>query len=71
MGSYVGERQWATVRRIIPLMVMLGPFNFDDLEVAYRWGEDGLAGVSDRNNLSTLPWLYGMGKILFLRKIVL
>ena len=47
-GPYLSERQWGTVR-ITPIMATHGvTFPHDHARSrAYRWGEDGLAGISD------------------------
>ncbi|RLV94125.1 Uncharacterized protein JA1_001944 [Spathaspora sp. JA1] len=52
-GSYVGERQWATVREDYSADGdAWSAFPFDHSKSrTYRWGEDGLAGVSDRRQL--------------------
>ncbi|ODQ83045.1 hypothetical protein BABINDRAFT_44396 [Babjeviella inositovora NRRL Y-12698] len=52
-GPYVGERQWATVREDYSYNGDAWsdfPFEHSRLR-AYRWGEDGLAGVSDNHQL--------------------
>lgn len=52
-GSYVGERQWATVREDYSHdgdAWLSFPFEHSRSRT-YRWGEDGLAGVSDRRQL--------------------
>src|ERR1041385_7705527 len=48
-GPYLSERQWATVREdYSPDGDAWHYFPFDHTHCrAYRWGEDGLAGISD------------------------
>ncbi|ODV58632.1 uncharacterized protein ASCRUDRAFT_9986 [Ascoidea rubescens DSM 1968] len=52
-GPYLGERQWATVREDYSHDGdAWNDFPFDHSKSrAYRWGEDGLAGVSDNHQL--------------------
>jgi hypothetical protein len=49
-GPYLSERQWGTVREdYSPDGNAWDYFNHDQARSrAYRWGEDGLAGISDR-----------------------
>lgn len=55
-GPYLGERQWATVREDYSANGdAWSDFPFEhSLSRAYRWGEDGLAGVSDKRQLICL-----------------
>ena len=48
-GPYLSERQWGTVREdYSPNGDAWGYFSHDQARLrAYRWGEDGLAGLSD------------------------
>ncbi len=48
-GPYLSERQWGTVREdYSPNGDAWGYFPFTDSHIrTYRWGEDGLAGISD------------------------
>ena len=60
-GPYVSARQWGTVREDYSESGdAWGYFPFDHAhQRAYRWGEDGLAGLSDRFgflNLSVALW---------------
>ena len=52
-GTYLSERQWGTVREDYSERGdAWGYFPFDDAHVrAYRWGEDGLLGLSDNRGL--------------------
>ena len=49
-GPYVSERSWATVREDYSLNGDAWAFLPHDLarSKAYRWGEDGIAGICDR-----------------------
>ncbi|MEL6186445.1 MAG: glucosidase, partial [Myxococcota bacterium] len=49
-GPYVSERQWGTVREdYSPHGTAWDSFSHDMARSrAYRWGEDGIAGISDR-----------------------
>jgi Mannosylglycerate hydrolase MGH1-like glycoside hydrolase domain len=49
-GPYLSERQWGTVREdYSPYGEVWGYFSHDQARSrAYRWGEDGLLGVTDR-----------------------
>jgi hypothetical protein len=51
-GPYLSERQWGTVREdYSPYGDAWGHISFNlSRSVAYRWGEDGIAGVSDTKN---------------------
>jgi mannosylglycerate hydrolase MGH1-like protein len=55
-GPYLAERQWATVREdYSPNGDAWGSFPHDHARSrAYRWGEDGLAGISDDRQLLCL-----------------
>jgi hypothetical protein len=49
-GPYLSERQWGTVREdYSPYGTAWDSFSHDQARSrAYRWGEDGLAGISDK-----------------------
>jgi hypothetical protein len=55
-GPYLAERQWATVREdYSPHGTAWEYFPHDHARSrAYRWGEDGIAGLSDRHGLVCL-----------------
>ena len=60
-GPYVSERQWGTVREDYSAHGTAWDYLPHDLarSRAYRWGEDGIAGVSDhhgRLNISLALW---------------
>src|SRR6187399_1539243 len=52
-GSYLSERQWGTVREDYSSNGdAWNYFSHDNAQYrAYRWGEDGLAGISDNREL--------------------
>jgi len=52
-GPYLSERQWGTVREDYSADgAAWDDFPFDQARSrAYRWGEDGLAGISDRRQI--------------------
>jgi hypothetical protein len=52
-GPYLSERQWGTVREdYSPSGDAWNYFTHDQAQYrAYRWGEDGLAGISDNRQL--------------------
>jgi len=52
-GPYLSERQWGTVREdYSPYGTAWDYFPHDHARLrAYRWGEDGLAGLSDRHGM--------------------
>jgi hypothetical protein len=64
-GPYLSERQWATVREDYSSNGdAWNYFTHDNAQYrAYRWGEDGLAGISDNTNASASPWRCGTGAI--------
>ena len=55
-GPYVAGRQWGTVREdYSPDGEAWDHFPFDQAHTrAYRWGEDGIAGLTDRYGFLTL-----------------
>src|SRR5437660_12503661 len=52
-GPYLSERQWGTVREdYSPGGTAWEFFPHDDARsCAYRWGEDGIGGISDRHQM--------------------
>ncbi|MFV0337761.1 MAG: MGH1-like glycoside hydrolase domain-containing protein, partial [Chthoniobacterales bacterium] len=59
-GTYLSERQWGTVRE--DYSADNNPwtyFSHDDASKrAYRWGEDGLLGISDRYGRLCFAWCF-------------
>ena len=66
-GPYLSERQWGTVREDYSKDGNAWDyFSHDQARSrAYRWGEDGLAGISDDQPIFVLHWRCGMAKIPF------
>ncbi|THC92249.1 hypothetical protein EYZ11_008281 [Aspergillus tanneri] len=63
-GPYVAERQWATVREDYSENGdAWSYFSHDDARSrVFRWGEDGIAGVSDTHNLQNIAFSFWNGK---------
>src|SRR5689334_15868227 len=59
-GPYLSDRAWATVRE--DYSAEMDPWNFFPHDMArsraFRWGEDGIAGFSDRYQI--LCWSLGV-----------
>lgn len=68
-GPYVAERQWGTVREDYSEDGdAWGYTTFDQSRSrAYRWGEDGIAGISDNHQLVCLAHSFWNGKDPFLK----
>jgi hypothetical protein len=68
-GPYLSERQWGTVREDYSENGDAWNFFTHDhaRSRAYRWGEDGLAGISDDNSISVSRWHCGTARIQFSR----
>ncbi len=64
-GPYLSERQWGTVREdYSPGGTAWEYFPHDHARSrAYRWGEDGIAGVPMPNSWCACPWRCGMDAI--------
>ena len=62
-GPYLSERQWGTVREDYSENGDAWNYLTHDQSRsrAYRWGEDGLAGISDDKQFSALHLPYGTG----------
>ena len=63
-GPYLSERQWGTVREDYSENGDAWNFFTHDQarSRAYRWGEDGLAGISDDKQRSASPWPCGTAR---------
>lgn len=63
-GPYVSEREWGTVRE--DYSVNGDAWNFFSYDMAkskaYRWGEDGIAGICDRFQILALSFGFWNGK---------
>ena len=64
-GPYLSERQWGTVREdYSDNGDAWDYFTHDQARSrAYRWGEDGLAGICDDHQVSALRWRSGTARI--------
>ncbi|KAJ9649384.1 hypothetical protein H2199_000159 [Coniosporium tulheliwenetii] len=69
-GSYVAERQWATVREDYSHDGdAWSHFSHDHARSrAYRWGEDGIAGVSDTHGIQNVAFAFWNEKDDFLKE---
>ncbi|KKY24288.1 putative cytoplasm protein [Phaeomoniella chlamydospora] len=69
-GPYVAERQWATVREDYSGNGdAWSHFSHDQSRSrAYRWGEDGIAGVSDTHGLQNIAFAFWNEKDDFLKE---
>ncbi|KAL9068671.1 MAG: hypothetical protein Q9157_006433 [Trypethelium eluteriae] len=70
-GPYVAERQWATVREDYSRADgdAWSHFTHDMARKrAYRWGEDGIAGVSDTHGLQNIAFSFWNEKDDFLKE---
>ena len=63
-GPYVSERSWGTVREDYSADGCAWDFLPHDLarSTAYRWGEDGLAGICDRRGGARLSACVGRSR---------
>ncbi|HEX2605850.1 MAG TPA: glucosidase, partial [Flavisolibacter sp.] len=52
-GPYVSDRQWGTVREDYSEFGNSWEYSTHDMarSKAYRWGEEGIAGISDKDQL--------------------
>ena len=69
-GPYVAERQWATVREDYSADGdAWSHFSYDHARSrAFRWGEDGIAGVSDTHGLQNIAFAFWNEKDDFLKE---
>ena len=63
-GPYLSERQWGTVREdYSPNGDAWSYFPFDQAQSrVYRWGEDGLGGISDKKQQLCFAWAFWNGR---------
>ena len=68
-GPYLSERQWGTVREDYSADGDAWDYFPHDhaRSRAYRWGEDGLAGICDEHAGCASRWRCGTGAIRFSR----
>ena len=64
-GPYLSERQWGTVREDYSADGECWDYfpHEQARSRAYRWGEDGLLGISDREGRLCFAWPCGTGAI--------
>ncbi|MBA4302539.1 Glycosyl hydrolase family 63 C-terminal domain-containing protein [Algoriphagus alkaliphilus] len=69
-GPYLTERQWGTVREdYSPDGAAWENVTHDDARSkAYRWGEEGIAGISDHKQKLCLAWGFWNGKDPFIKE---
>ncbi|KAK8037019.1 cytoplasmic protein [Apiospora marii] len=74
-GPYVAERQWATGKKRLLLFLARRPshnanhFSHDHARSrAFRWGEDGIAGVSDTHGLQNIAFSFWNEEDPFLKE---
>ncbi|KAF1989058.1 hypothetical protein K402DRAFT_327289 [Aulographum hederae CBS 113979] len=69
-GSYVAERQWATVREDYSHDGDAWSHFSHDMarSRAFRWGEDGIAGVSDTHGLQNIAFAFWNEKDDFIKE---
>ncbi|PSR90513.1 Six-hairpin glycosidase-like protein [Coniella lustricola] len=69
-GSYLAERQWATVREDYSADGdAWSHFPHDHARSrAYRWGEDGIAGVCDTHGFQNIAFAFWNGQDAFLKE---
>jgi hypothetical protein len=69
-GPYLSERQWGTVREdYSPRGTAWDYFPHDHARSrAYRWGEDGIAGISDRHQIICFALALWNGRDPFLKE---
>lgn len=69
-GPYLSDRAWGTVREdYSPNGDAWNYFPFDDSHRrTYRWGEDGIGGICDRNQYLCFSWALWNGQDPFLKE---
>jgi hypothetical protein len=69
-GPYLSERQWGTVREDYSAeQTAWDSFPFDQARLrAYRWGEDGIAGISDDRQYLCFAFAFWNGADPFLKE---
>ncbi|MEP0713150.1 MAG: glucosidase, partial [Algoriphagus sp.] len=69
-GPYLTERQWGTVREdYSPDGSAWENVTHDDARSkAYRWGEEGIGGISDSKQKFCLSWAFWNGKDPFIKE---
>jgi hypothetical protein len=69
-GPYLTERQWGTVREdYSPDGAAWENVTHEDARSkAYRWGEEGIAGISDHKQKLCLAWGFWNGKDPYIKE---
>jgi len=69
-GPYLSERQWGTVREdYSPDGSAWTYFTYEHaIGRTYRWGEDGIAGISDTKQRMCFAWAFWNGKDPFIKE---
>jgi hypothetical protein len=69
-GPYLTDRQWGTVREdYSPDGAAWENVTHDHARSkAYRWGEEGIAGISDHRQILCMSWAFWNGKDPFLKE---
>lgn len=69
-GPYLTERQWGTVREdYSPNGAAWENVSHDDARSkAYRWGEEGIGGISDDKQTLCIAWAFWNGKDPFIKE---
>jgi hypothetical protein len=69
-GPYLTERQWGTVREdYSPNGAAWDNVTHDDARSkAYRWGEEGIGGISDDKQTLCIAWAFWNGKDPFIKE---
>ena len=69
-GPYLTERQWGTVREDYSSDGAAWENVTHDhaRSKAYRWGEEGIAGISDHQQKLCLAWAFWNGKDPFIKE---
>ena len=70
-GPYLAERQWGTVREDYSAQGSAWDYfpHEHARSRAYRWGEDGLLGISDGRGVSALRWRCERGDAILRRRL--
>jgi len=69
-GPYLTERQWGTVREDYSAdgSAWENVTHDDARSKAYRWGEEGIAGISDYKQKLCMAWAFWNGKDPFIKE---
>src|ERR1700748_3111133 len=69
-GPYLSERQWGTVREDYSANGDAWNYTTHDMarSKAYRWGEEGIGGISDNKSILCFAWAFWNGKDSILKE---